>query len=401
MGVRRAGGAVEWTPANVVTTVRVCLIPVFVALLLAPWTDIVWQGDMAQNVRALVSAAVFALIALTDTLDGYLARSRNEVTVFGKFMDPIADKVLVIAALTALVELDTLPSWIAIVVVARELLVSGLRMLVAVSGTVVAANWIGKAKTFTTMVAIVMFILSGAPLLDAAQPWFDGASWVVMAAAVALTVVSMADYFVKSWPSLSSDGPREAAGGPGFDESAVQVASRDSAPATDPAALEGHHDAACSVLEAARARNVTLGTAESCTGGLVAAALTSVSGSSRSVAGGVVSYMPEVKERTLGVPGETMAICGVVSSETAAAMAQGACKTLGVDYAVSTTGVAGPGGGDECNPVGTVWFGAAGPNGVHTERRVFAGNRAEVRAQAVDHALGLLDRTLRDEAQTL
>lgn len=388
---RAGGGAVEWTPANVVTTVRICLIPVFLVLLLAPWASLFWDGDAAADVQAFASAAVFALIALTDSLDGYLARSRDEVTVFGKFMDPIADKVLVVAALVALVELGSLPSWVPIVVVARELLVSGLRMLVAVSGTVVAANWIGKAKTFTTMVAIVMFLLDGAPALAPAQPWFGRLSWAVMLAAVALTVVSMADYFVKSWPLVTGGGAAERPG------SASDVPAACPAPAMDARSLEGRHAAAADVLAAARARGATLGTAESCTGGLVAAALTSVAGSSESVGGGVVSYMPSVKERALGVPHATIEGCGVVSAQTAAAMAQGARTALGVDYAVSTTGVAGPGGGNDENPVGTVWFGVAGPDGARTERRVFPGSRAEVRAQAVDHALALLGRALRGQ----
>lgn len=391
-------GIVEWTPANVVTVVRICLIPAFVALLLAPWAEaLLGQGALAANVQAFCSMGLFALISLTDSLDGYLARSRNEVTVFGKFMDPIADKVLVVSALTALVQLGQLPAWIPIVIVARELLVSGLRMLVASAGVVVAANWIGKAKTFTTMVAICLFIVTDAPALSGAQPWFAVLSWVVMAAAVVLTVVSMVDYFAHSWPLLA-DGQnartehRPARGGA---DSPAEPADPYGGADVRTSALEGEHGRAASVLAAARARGATIATAESCTGGLVAAALTSVPGSSESVSGGVVSYLPSVKRRVLGVGGETIERHGVVSCETAAAMATGARALLESDLAVSTTGIAGPGGAEDGKPVGTVCFAVATPDGVRSERRVFAGTRREVRAQAVDHALLLLERELK------
>ena len=391
-------GIVEWTPANIVTVVRICLIPAFVALLLAPWAEaLLGQGALAANVQAFCSMGLFALISLTDSLDGYLARSRNEVTVFGKFMDPIADKVLVVSALTALVQLGQLPAWIPIVIVARELLVSGLRMLVASAGVVVAANWIGKAKTFTTMVAICLFIVVDVPALSGAQPWFAVLSWVVMAAAVVLTVVSMVDYFAHSWPLLADGQNARAEHRParGGADSPAEPADPHGGADVRTSALEGEHGRAASVLAAARARGATIATAESCTGGLVAAALTSVPGSSESVAGGVVSYLPSVKRRVLGVDGGTIERHGVVSCETAAAMATGARALLESDLAVSTTGIAGPGGAEDGKPVGTVCFAVATPDGVHSERRVFAGTRREVRAQAVDHALLLLERELK------
>lgn len=391
-------GIVEWTPANIVTVVRICLIPAFVALLLAPWAEaLLGEGALAANVQAFCSMGLFALISLTDSLDGYLARSRNEVTVFGKFMDPIADKVLVVSALTALVQLGQLPAWIPIVIVARELLVSGLRMLVASAGVVVAANWIGKAKTFTTMVAICLFIVADAPALSGAQPWFAVLSWVVMAAAVVLTVVSMVDYFAHSWPLLADGQNARAEHRParGGADSPAEPADPHGGADVRTSALEGEHGRAASVLAAARARGATIATAESCTGGLVAAALTSVPGSSESVAGGVVSYLPSVKRRVLGVDGGTIERHGVVSCETATAMATGARALLESDLAVSTTGIAGPGGAEDGKPVGTVCFAVATPDGVRSERRVFAGTRREVRAQAVDHALLLLERELK------
>lgn len=145
------------------------------------------------------------------------------------------------------------------------------------------------------------------------------------------------------------------------------------------------------VAEATQA-GVTLGTAESCTGGLVAGTITSVPGSSEALLGGVVSYALSVKEAVLGVSSEVLDTPGVgaVSPECAAQMAEGARKVLSCDIAVSVTGIAGPGGAEEGKPVGTVWFGLATPAGTRCVHQLFDGDRNEVRAQAVTRALGLL-----------
>lgn len=390
----KPGGAVDWTPANVVTVVRIALIPVFLILLLVPWAAALWSPAMAANAQAFVAMGVFALISLTDSLDGYLARSRNEITVFGKFMDPIADKVLVISALVALVELGALPSWIPIVIIARELLVSGLRMLVASAGVVVAANWIGKAKTFTTMVAICMFIIDGAPALSGVQPWFHIASWTLMLMAVVLTVVSMADYFAHSWALLSDGGSKRRSAGVAHESPHRQTPA---APVCDASLIEGHHTGAQDVVEAARIRGMTLGTAESCTGGLVAAALTSVPGSSKAVVGGIVAYEASVKERLLSVDHVDIAEHGVVSIETASAMARGARTALPCDIAVSTTGIAGPGGAEPDKPVGTVCVAVATPTRTIARRISLSGTRDEIRAQAVENALAMIAEALETE----
>ena len=133
----------------------------------------------------------------------------------------------------------------------------------------------------------------------------------------------------------------------------------------------------------------TCGTAESCTGGGVGSAITSVSGSSAVFWGGIISYDNSVKHGILGVNREILDGVGPVSQECAEQMAIGARKVLGVDYAVSVTGLAGP-GGDGVRPPGYVWFGLAAPDGVRTENVVFPGDRNEVRAAAVEHALGML-----------
>jgi nicotinamide-nucleotide amidase len=151
-----------------------------------------------------------------------------------------------------------------------------------------------------------------------------------------------------------------------------------------------------SALDACRARGWHVAIAESCTGGLVAGALTAIAGSSDVVERGFVTYSNEAKSELLGVPPETIAAHGAVSSETAAAMAEGAVARAPVDLAISVIGVAGPGGGSAAKPVGLVIFGLARRNGPsRTERRVFDGDRSAVRQAAVHTALSLLAAEVR------
>jgi nicotinamide-nucleotide amidase len=146
-----------------------------------------------------------------------------------------------------------------------------------------------------------------------------------------------------------------------------------------------------SVVDLCRSRGWHVATAESCTGGLVAAALTAVAGSSDVVERGFVLYSNLAKTELAGVPAETIAAYGAVSVETAAAMAEGALARAPIDLAVSVTGVAGPGGGSADKPVGLVVIGVARRGGgCRTERHIFPGDRAAVRAAALDTALGLL-----------
>ncbi len=151
-----------------------------------------------------------------------------------------------------------------------------------------------------------------------------------------------------------------------------------------------------SVLDACRARGWHIATAESCTGGLVAAALTAVAGSSDVVERGFVTYSNEAKSELLGVPAETIAAHGAVSAETATAMAMGAVARAPVDLAISVTGIAGPGGATPTKPVGLVLFGLARRDGQwRTERHVFPGDRAAVRQAALEQALRLLEAEAR------
>lgn len=155
--------------------------------------------------------------------------------------------------------------------------------------------------------------------------------------------------------------------------------------------LDAENEAlAAEVLERARNTGATLGTAESCTGGLVAATLTAIPGSSEVVRGGVVSYWAEVKRDVLGVPEDVIETFGVVSEQCARAMAEGAARVLGCDYTVSTTGIAGPGGAEPGKLVGTVCFGLHTPQGDRTLTTSRGSSRDEVRSLAVRTALRLL-----------
>ncbi len=158
---------------NVLTMLRILLIPVLVVVLLQDTPS----GDV-------VAAGLFTLASVTDFVDGWLARSQNLITSFGKAMDPVADKLLVIAALVCLVQLDRLAAWVAMVIIARELLVTLAR---AQAPVVIAAAWWGKVKTSVQLAAIFFLIL-----LDPSPAWVDG----LVYAAVAITILSGVDFFL-------------------------------------------------------------------------------------------------------------------------------------------------------------------------------------------------------------
>jgi CDP-diacylglycerol---glycerol-3-phosphate 3-phosphatidyltransferase len=160
---------------NALTLLRILAVPVVVVALLGETSN----GDA-------LAAAVFALAALTDGLDGYFARSRGAVTTFGKLMDPLADKLLVTAALVSLVSLDRLEAWVAMVIIAREIAVTGLRTIAAERGIVIAASWLGKLKTVLQIAAVIALIAA-----NPAPGWVDALVYV----ALAVTVLSGADYF--------------------------------------------------------------------------------------------------------------------------------------------------------------------------------------------------------------
>ena len=394
-----------WTPANVVTLVRICLVPLFVVALISPWPE--WFGlpEDLDGAKSLIAAGIFIIISCTDWLDGYLARSRGEVTDFGKFMDPLADKILVAAALLALVELGALPSWVVLVILAREFIVSGVRMVAASEGGGISARGYGKFKTVFQMIAIVLFTVKDSYMVGsvhaAFSDWMWLLSWGVMIVALVLTVVSMLDYIAKARhligfapkrvrkKDFDNEGPTN--GNKETFSAELRQLKNDELEAIAPEALRKlAHD----VLQASRRAGKSIGTAESLTGGLIAATLTEVPGSSEVVRGAIVSYVNEVKQELLGVDHETLTRTGAVSEETARAMAEGARRDLGADVVVAVTGIAGPGGAEEGKPVGTVWIGLADSLETTAHQYCFGGNRTQVRLQTVQAALELMGESL-------
>lgn len=167
---------------NKLTVLRVILIPFFVLALLA-------FGGSVRMMRYL-AAAIFIVASLTDLLDGKIARKYNLVTNFGKFMDPLADKLLVCSALICLIELGQLPSWMVIIIVSREFIISGFRLVAVEQGVVIAASYWGKFKTTFQMIAVVLMILN----LPALNLLTVTCTWI----ALILTVVSLVDYIAKN-----------------------------------------------------------------------------------------------------------------------------------------------------------------------------------------------------------
>ena len=162
---------------NKLTIFRVILVIPFVALML--------------NGYDLWAVAVFIIASLTDLLDGKIARKYNLITDFGKFMDPLADKLLVCAAMICLVEMGRLPAWMVIVIISREFIISGFRLIAAENGVVIAANYWGKFKTTFQMLMIIVMILNLGGV-------FDMIGLVLTWIALILTVVSLIDYLVKN-----------------------------------------------------------------------------------------------------------------------------------------------------------------------------------------------------------
>ena len=175
---------------NKLTVLRVIMIPFFVFFYL---TEKVYIADI-----------LFIVASLTDMLDGKIARKYNLVTNFGKFMDPLADKLLVAAALICFVEVDRIPAWIVLIIISREFIISGFRLVAAEGGKVIAAGYWGKIKTAVTMVTIIFMI----PNFGGS---FSGASWIapleqdLVYASLILTIISLIDYLVKNKEVLGGE----------------------------------------------------------------------------------------------------------------------------------------------------------------------------------------------------
>ena len=196
---------------NKLTVMRVILIPFFVAALL-------YDNGSSQTMR-VVANVIFIVASLTDLFDGKIARKYNLVTNFGKFMDPLADKLLVCSALICLIQLGQLPAWVVIIIISREFIISGFRLVAADNGIVIAASYWGKFKTTFQMIAVILMIfnipalktvtfimLAAAVVLIFNIPALATVTMIMLVIAVVLTVISLVDYVAKNVEVLTKGG---------------------------------------------------------------------------------------------------------------------------------------------------------------------------------------------------
>ena len=173
------------TTASKITLIRVAFIPVFMIFMyLAGGEPGLWM---------LISLGLFMIASLTDYVDGHIARKYNQVSDFGKFLDPLADKLLVIAAMTMFCEWDMMPAWALMIVLTREFAVTGLRLVAVGKGKVIAAGWSGKVKTASTMIGLCAWM---------AFPTIAVLGWIITGVIVVTTVYSGIEYFIKNWKCL-------------------------------------------------------------------------------------------------------------------------------------------------------------------------------------------------------
>ena len=173
------------TTASKITLIRVAFIPVYMVLM--------YMSGGQPNLWMWLGLAVFVVASLTDYVDGYIARKYHQVSDFGKFLDPLADKLLVIAAMTMFCQWGQMPAWALMIVLTREFAVTGLRLVAVGNGTVIAAGWSGKVKTASTMIGLCVLM---------AFPSIAWLSWTVIGVIVVTTVYSGVEYFIQNWKCL-------------------------------------------------------------------------------------------------------------------------------------------------------------------------------------------------------
>ncbi len=185
----------KWNLPNKLTIARVILIVPFVVILLCAHAGYDW--GFVTEYADFISLGIFIIASLTDLADGKIARKHNLITNFGKFMDPIADKLLVCSAMICLIELGRIPSWVVVIIIAREFIISGFRLVASDRGRVLAASMWGKSKTVSHMVMICLMLanISALQILTT----------IVMYVALALTIISLLDYLIKNWDVMKED----------------------------------------------------------------------------------------------------------------------------------------------------------------------------------------------------
>ncbi len=305
---------------NKLTVARIVCVPIFVILYMRE--------------IFIAACAVFVIAALTDMLDGQIARKQGLVTNFGKIMDPLADKVLVYSAFCLMVEDATLPAWTLIVILLREFTVSGMRTVAAAEGIVIAAGMSGKIKTVLQMIAVPLLIIRS---LD---PIINSAAYILFWVSLAMTVYSGAEYVLKNKEIFSLEdepgheaGAQPSSGGVSKNEARNGIAS---------GSVDKGLEIAEKVIRHLSEHKITLAAAESMTGGMFAKEITDRSGVSSFFDRSCVIYSDEAKVDELGVLTSTLSEFGAISAQCAGEMAEGLHERSGCDLCISVTGNAGP-----------------------------------------------------------
>ncbi len=338
---------------NKITVTRILLVPFVILFILVDFElGNISYGDNFLAYEHIIALAIFLFAAATDGIDGYIARKRNLVTNLGKFLDPLADKLLVITSLIALVEISRISAWIAIIIITRELAVTGLRLLAVADGKVIAASKLGKWKTATQIIAISLLIINNYPFVLYGLPLADIFIWL----AVIITVISGLDYFYKNLHA--------------FKEQPQNINKM--------------------VIKKLQDERLSLATAESITGGLISNLLIDVDGSSSVFYGGIVAYNNQIKNSILGVKNATLNTFGSVSQETAIEMADNICELYKTDLGLAVTGIAGP-ETTEGKPIGMV-FCAISMKDHETicYELSLSGSREEIKMATANQAMTLL-----------
>jgi CDP-diacylglycerol--glycerol-3-phosphate 3-phosphatidyltransferase len=312
---------------NALTLSRLVAIPPLMVLLMVRFPG-----------HDQLAAALFIVFSLSDTLDGEIARRRGTVSDFGKFLDPLADKLFVLSVLIVLVQEGLVAAWVVVVIFSRELIITILRSVAAAQGRVIPAAPLGKTKTVMQMSAVTLLILQRpypivVPLAD-----------LVVGVAIVFTIWSGFDYLWRF---------------------------RD-------------------LGDLLRKGRLTVSVAESCTGGLVGKLITDQPGSSAYFLGGIIAYSDEVKREQLGVAAAVLKSVGAVSGEVAQAMAEGARSRFGTDLAAGVTGIAGPDSDGSGKPVGLTYVAVASARGTASHEFRLRGDRWSNRRQAAEETLRLL-----------
>lgn len=335
---------------NKLTILRTILVPVFIICYVIPFVPC----------NEYIAAGIFIFASLTDFFDGYLARKHNLITNFGKFMDPLADKMLVNSALICMLVIPGNPVklWVVIIIIMRDFIINGFRLVASDNNVVIAADYWGKVKTTVQMIMIIVVIL------DFDNVFFNILEQILIYASVILTVLSLIDCLYKNRHVLSDDNTANG------DISNKAVTKK--------------------LIE----KNITIAVAESCTGGMISSEIVDVPGSSSIMKQSVVTYCNDAKKSILGVSEETINSYTEVSGQAAIEMANGVSKWAGSDIGVSVTGFAGPDSGNEEQPAGLVYIGIYYNNDVRAYKYLFEGSRNEVRKQACNKAFELIHNLL-------